>query len=80
MKKNILAENMRRFRTKNLVTESEESDKKFAEYIFKSYLEDAKQSFTAAGVAYTIMMDTDSRIPPAYIKNIIKKYYNIDLK
>jgi hypothetical protein len=65
---------------KNLITESEESDKNFAEYIFKSYLEDAKQSFSAASVAYMIMMDTDSKISPRYIKHIMKKYYNIDLK
>jgi hypothetical protein len=80
-----LKENMRQFGTKNLketnsITESEESDKNFAEYIFKSYLEDAKQSFSAAGVAYMIMMDTDSKISPRYIKHIMKKYYNIDLK
>jgi hypothetical protein len=43
-------------------------------------LEDAKQSFSAAGVAYMIMMDTDSKIPPRYIKHIMKKYHNIDLK
>lgn len=64
----------------NSITESEESDKNFAEYIFKSYLEDAKQSFSAAFVAYMIMMDTDSKISPRYIKHIMKKYYNIDLK
>ena len=79
-----LNENMRQFGTKNLketnLTESEESDKNFAEYVFKSYLEDAKQSFSAAGVAYMIMMDTDSKIPPRYIKHIMKKYHNIDLK
>mgnify|MGYP003352948422 FL=1 len=74
-----------KYTTKNLketnsITESEESDKNFAEYVFKSYLEDAKQSFSAAGVAYMIMMDTDSKIPPRYIKHIMKKYHNIDLK
>ena len=74
-----------KYTTKNLketnsITESEESDKNFAEYVFKSYLEGAKQSFSAAGVAYMIMMDTDSKIPPRYIKHIMKKYHNIDLK
>ena len=75
----ILAENMRRFNTKNL-HENEESDKRFAEYVYKSYLEDANQTFTAAGVAYAIMLDTDSKILPAYIKHIMKKYYDINLK
>ena len=75
----ILAENMRRFNTKNL-HENEESDKRFAEYVYKSYLEDAVQEFSAAGVAYAIMLDTDSKILPAYIKHIIKKYYDINLK
>jgi hypothetical protein len=65
---------------KNIVNENDESDKRFAEYIYKSYLEDAKQSFSAAGIAYTIMMDTDSRVNPRYIKSIMKKYYNVDLK
>jgi len=65
---------------KNILAESEESDKRFAEYIYKSYLEDANQSYSAAGVAYMIMMDSDSKIPPAYIKNVMKKYYNMDLK
>jgi hypothetical protein len=65
---------------KNILAESEESDKRFAEYVYKSYLEDANQSYSAAGVAYMIMMDTDSKIPPAYIKNVMKKYYNMDLK
>lgn len=77
--KNILAENMRRFNTKNL-HENEESDKRFAEYVYKSYLEDAVQEFSAAGVAYAIMLDTDSKILPAYIKHIMKKYYDINLK
>ena len=49
---------------KNILAESEESDKRFAEYIYKSYLEDANQSYSAAGVAYMIMMDSDSKIPP----------------
>jgi len=65
---------------KSILAENEESDKRFADYIYKSYLEDAKQTFTAAGIAYTIMMDTDSRINPRYIKSVMKKYYNIDLK
>jgi|688.fasta_scaffold478126_2 hypothetical protein len=65
---------------KNILKENEESDKRFAEYVYKSYLEDANQSYSAAGVAYMIMMDTDSKIPPAYIKNVMKKYYNMDLK
>ena len=65
---------------KNILKENEESDKRFAEYVYKSYLEDANQTFSAAGVAYAIMMDTDSKIPPAYIKNVMKKYYNMDLK
>jgi hypothetical protein len=65
---------------KNLLSENEESDKRFAEYVYKSYLEDANQSYSAAGVAYMIMMDSDSKIPPVYIKNVMKKYYNIDLK
>jgi hypothetical protein len=65
---------------KNLLSENEESDKRFAEYVYKSYLEDANQSYSAAGVAYMIMMDSDSKIPPAYIKNVMKKYYNMDLK
>jgi len=65
---------------KNILAESEESDKRFAEYVYKSYLEDANQSYSAAGVAYMIMMDTDSKIPPVYIKNVMKKYYNMDLK
>jgi hypothetical protein len=65
---------------KNILAESEESDKRFAEYIYKSYLEDANQSYSAAGVAYMIMMDSDSKIPPVYIKNVMKKYYNMDLK
>ncbi len=67
-------------RLKNLLSENEESDKRFAEYVYKSYLEDAKTSMTATGIAYTIMMDTDSKVNPNYIKSIIKKYYNIDLK
>lgn len=85
--KNLLAENMHRFGTKNLtknqltkLNENEESDKLFAEYVYKSYLEDAKQEFSAAGVAYAIMLDTDSKILPAYIKHIMKKYYNLNLK
>jgi hypothetical protein len=65
---------------KNILAENEESDKRFAEYVYKSYLEDANQSYSAPGVAYMIMMDTDSKIPPAYIKNVMKKYYNMDLK
>jgi len=65
---------------KNILAESEESDKRFAEYVYKSYLEDANQSYSAAGVAYMIMMDSDSKIPPVYIKNVMKKYYNMDLK
>jgi hypothetical protein len=65
---------------KNILKENEESDKRFAEYVYKSYLEDANQSYSAAGVAYMIMMDTDSKIPPVYIKNVMKKYYNMDLK
>ena len=77
--KNLLKENMRRFGTKNL-HENEESDKRFAEYVYKSYLEDAVQEFSAAGVAYAIMLDTDSKILPAYIKHIMKKYYDINLK
>ena len=75
----ILAENMHRFKTKNL-NENDESDKRFAEYVYKSYLEDANQTFTAAGVAYAIMLDSDSKILPAYIKHVMKKYYNMDLK
>jgi hypothetical protein len=65
---------------KNILKESEESDQRFAEYIYKSYLEDSPQTFSAAGLAYAIMMDTDSKVPPAYIKSIMKKYYNINLK
>jgi hypothetical protein len=65
---------------KNILKENEESDKRFAEYVYKSYLEDANQSYSAAGVAYMIMMDSDSKIPPVYIKNVMKKYYNMDLK
>jgi hypothetical protein len=65
---------------KNILKENEESDKRFAEYVYKSYLEDANQSYSAAGVAYMIMMDPDSKIPPVYIKNVMKKYYNMDLK
>jgi hypothetical protein len=65
---------------KNLINENEESDKRFAEYIYKSYLEDAKQTYTASGIAYMIMMDTDSRINPRYIKNVMKQHYNLDLK
>lgn len=65
---------------KNLINENDESDKRFADYIYKSYLEDAKQSFTAVGVAYMIQMDTDSRVNPSYIKSIMKRHYNIDLK
>ena len=65
---------------KNILKENEESDKRFAEYVYKSYLEDANQSYSAAGVAYMIMMDTDSKILPAYIKHVMKKYYNMNLK
>ena len=64
---------------KNLLAENEESDKRFAEYIYKSYLEDSKQPITATGVAYMIQMDTDSKISPRYIKNIMKTYYKLDL-
>ena len=65
---------------KNLLAENEESDKRFAEYVYKSYLEDSKQPITAAGVAYMIQMDTDSKISSRYIKTVMKTYYNIDLK
>jgi uncharacterized membrane protein len=65
---------------KNLLNESEESDKEFADYIYKSYLEDSPQTFSAAGVAYAIMMDTDSKVNPFYIKRIMKQYYNMNLK
>jgi hypothetical protein len=65
---------------KNIINENDESDKRFADYIYKSYLEDATQTYSAAGVAYTILMDTDSKVNPRYIKSIIKKYYDIDLK
>ncbi len=34
-------------RLKNLLAENEESDKRFAEYIYKSYLEDSPQTFSA---------------------------------
>ena len=68
------------FHWKSLLKENEESDKRFAEYSYKSYWEDAAESFSAAYVAYLIMMDTDSKISPRYIKNVIKKYYNMDLK
>ena len=64
---------------KNLLAENEESDKRFAEYIYKSYLEDSKQPITTTGVAYMIQMDTDSKISPRYIKNIMKTYYKLDL-
>jgi hypothetical protein len=121
MKKNILAENMLRFGTKNLSeqnledlenklgfdsganrdprngnlinpdsdinndgytdsTEDVGSDKRFADYIYKNYLEDTKQSVTAAGIAYMIQMDTDSKVNPSYIKSIMARYYNINLK
>lgn len=65
---------------KTILAENEESDKRFAEYVYKSYLEDSKQTITAAGVAYMIQMDTDSKISSRYIKNIMKTYYNMDLK
>jgi hypothetical protein len=65
---------------KNLLAENEESDKRFAEYVYKSYLEDSKQHMTAAGVAYMIQMDTDSKISARYIKTVMKTYYNMDLK
>jgi hypothetical protein len=72
--------NKKMIKLKNLLSENEESDKRFADYIYKSYLEDAKQDYTAAGIAYTIQMDTDSRINPRYIKSVIKQHYGIDLK
>lgn len=65
---------------KNILNESEESDKRFAEYIYKSYIEDSPQTFSAAGIAYSIMMDTDSKVNPFYIKRIMKQYYDMNLK
>lgn len=78
MKRNILAENMRRFGTKNLNETSDESaNERFAQFLKQEYYNEGWK--TAQAIAYEFMMDTDSRIHPAYVKNIFAKYLDIKL-
>ncbi len=76
--KNKLTENMRRFGTKNLHETSDESaNKGFAEFLKREYYDAGTKS--AQAIAYEFMMDTDSRMAPAYVKNIFAKHLDIEL-
>jgi hypothetical protein len=65
----------------NEVEEGDDKQKKFADYIYNEYLKDATQPYTAMRLSQEIMLDTDSRINPVYIKAAIKAHYpEIELK
>jgi hypothetical protein len=62
-------------------SETDNKQKKFADYIYNEYLKDATQPYTAMRLSQEIMLDTDSRINPVYIKAAIKAHYpEIELK
>ena len=62
-------------------SETDNKQKKFADYIYNKYLKDSTQSYTAMRLSQEIMNDTDSRINPVYIKAAIKAHYpEIELK
>lgn len=62
---------------------NEANDKSDADWIYKTYFKKGnKNNFdgTAKGLSSAIASDFDSNVNPKYLKNILKKYYNIDLK
>tara|TARA_R110000796_G_scaffold192641_1_gene309306 strand:+ start:16726 stop:16935 length:210 start_codon:yes stop_codon:yes gene_type:complete len=62
------------------LNEGKDQDKELADYLYKEYIKDAKKELSASAIAYEYKMDTDGKIAASVIKNVIKKYYKIDLK
>lgn len=81
--KNILAENMRRFGTKNLqeAGNDEDANKKLADFLKSEYYDGAPDTnkVSALSIANNYYMDFEGRLNPRFIQHIFKTYLNIDL-
>ena len=63
------------------INESTKLQKDDANWIYDNYIKDVPGDLpTARQLAYDILMDTDSKIHPGYIQNILKKHKKLDIK